>query len=102
MEIKSKTMCANEVRKVGLLIQKASDLGWDVSGYGQADVNPNSGNTYLWLEDYPVTPYIGLGSDDEVCFLFSCGNCGHEWDVPESKVKAEVYPKRCQECKKAV
>ena len=42
---------------------KASDLGMDLSGYGQADVNPNSGYVYLWLEDYPFTLYIDLGSD---------------------------------------
>ena len=42
---------------------KASDLGMDISGYGMADMNPNSGNVYLWLENYPFTLYIGLGSD---------------------------------------
>ena len=52
------------VRKIGLLITKASDLGMDVGGYGYADENPNSGYTYLWLEDYPFTLYIDLGSDD--------------------------------------
>ena len=43
---------------------KASDLGMDISGYGFADVNNNSGYTYLWLEDYPFTLFIGLGSVD--------------------------------------
>jgi hypothetical protein len=71
-----------------------------VSGYGQADLNPNSGNTYVWLEDYPVTPYIGLGGDDEICFLFSCPGCGEEWDVDEADVKAERYPTECEACKK--
>ena len=51
MEIKNEKMCSNEVRKVALLINEASRLGWDISGYGFADVNPNSGNVYLWLED---------------------------------------------------
>lgn len=63
MEIKS-NLCANAVRKVAMLITKASDLGMDVSGYGFADENQNSGNVYLWLEDYSFTLYIGLGSDD--------------------------------------
>jgi|ERR1035437_8190014 hypothetical protein len=62
MEIKS-NLCSNAVRKVALLITQASKLGMDVSGYGFADENPNSGNVYLWLEDYPFTLYIDLGDD---------------------------------------
>ena len=42
---------------------KASDLGMDLSGYGFANMNQHSGHVYLWLEDYPFTLYIGLGSD---------------------------------------
>ena len=63
MEIKS-NLCSNATRKIALLITKASDLGMDISGYGFADENQNSGNVYLWLEDYQFTLYIGLGSDD--------------------------------------
>ena len=63
MEIKA-NLCSNAVRKIGLLITKASDLGMDLSGYGFADENTSSGNVYLWLEDYPFTLYIDLGSDD--------------------------------------
>lgn len=62
MEITS-NLCSNATRKIGLLITKASDLGMDISGYGEASENCNSGNVYLWLEDYPFTLYIGLGSD---------------------------------------
>lgn len=63
MEIKS-NLSSNPMRKIGLLITKASDLGMDVSGYGFADENPNSGYVYLWLEDYSFTLFIDLGSDD--------------------------------------
>ena len=62
MEITS-NLCSNATRKIGLLITKASNLGMDISGYGMADENTSSGNVYLWLEDYPFTLYIGLGSD---------------------------------------
>jgi hypothetical protein len=62
MEITS-NLCSNATRKIGLLITKASDLGMDISGYGVADENNNSGNVYLWLEGYQFTLYIGLGSD---------------------------------------
>ena len=62
MEMTS-NLCSNATRKVGLLITKASELGMDLSCYGVADENTSSGNVYLWLEDYPFTLYIGLGSD---------------------------------------
>jgi hypothetical protein len=62
MEITS-NLCSNATRKIGLLITKASDLGMDIGGYGEASENTSSGNVYLWLEDYPFTLYIGLGSD---------------------------------------
>lgn len=73
MEINNKNLCSNELRKIALLMTKASDLGMDLSGYGFADVNNNSGYTYLWLEDYPFTLFIGLGSDE----VWAC------WSNPE-------------------
>lgn len=63
MEINNK-LGNNAIRKVALLITKASELGMDVSGYGEASENNMSGYVYLWLEDYPFTLFIDLGSDD--------------------------------------
>jgi hypothetical protein len=57
-------LCANALRKVALLITKAADLGMNLSSYGEAAENPNSGNVYLWLEDYPFCLFISLGSDE--------------------------------------
>ena len=79
MEI-SQILCSNALRKVALLITKASDLGMDVSGYGEAGENQNSGNVYLWLEDYPFTLYIGLGSDT-IYANWSNPNNGEEEDI---------------------
>ena len=76
MEISNK-LCNNELRKAALLITEASRLGMDVSGYGQIDVNPYSGNVYLWLEDYIFTLYIGLGND-EVMACWTNTNNGEE------------------------
>jgi len=59
----TQNLCSNALRKVALLITKASDLGMDISGEGEAAENPHSGHVYLWLEDYPFTLYIDLGSD---------------------------------------
>ena len=63
MNITTENMCSNEVRKAGLLLTKAAELGMDASGYGELGVNLNTGNVYLWLEDYAFALYIGLGSD---------------------------------------
>jgi hypothetical protein len=52
MEIRNNSMCSNEVRKAGLLLAKAAELGMDVTGYGEIAVNNSSGNVYIWLEDY--------------------------------------------------
>ena len=62
MEINTK-LCNNAVRKIALLITKANDLDMDISGYGMANENQYSGHVYLWLEDYPFTLFIDLGSD---------------------------------------
>lgn len=97
MDINAKNMVNSEFRKVAKILTKLSTMDWDLGGYGQADVNKNSGNVYVWLEDYPVTPYIGLGSDT-VKFLFACPNCGNEWDISTKRVKAQDFPCSCGKC----
>lgn len=62
MEIQE-NLCANAIRKIALLITKASDLGMELSGYGHAAENNSNGNVYLWLEDYTFTLFISLGDD---------------------------------------
>ena len=84
MEIKS-NLCSNATRKIGLLITKASELGMGIGGYGFADENPNSGNVYLWLEDYAFTLYIGLGSDDIYAL----------WTNPEDGEEIETEVEGC-------
>lgn len=77
MEIQ-KDLCNNELRKIGLLIAKAGDLGMDLSYYGVAGVNSSSGNTYLWIEDYPFTLFIDLSGDDIIQACWSNFNNGDE------------------------
>ena len=90
MEIKS-NLGNNQMRKVALLLTKASQLGMDISGYGFADENQHSGNVYLWLEDYPFCLFIGLGQDD-IYANWSNPYDGeeHETEV-ESMSLAELY-----------
>lgn len=56
-------MCKWELEKAIFLQKTAVDLGMDISGYGEADVNPNSGYTYLWLEDYQFTLYMPINCE---------------------------------------
>jgi hypothetical protein len=49
-----------ELTKAIYLVQQAKQLGMKLDGYGQIDVNPHSGYTYLWSEDYPFTLYMPI------------------------------------------
>lgn len=60
----NKNLCANAQRKAALLITKSSDLGMNLSCYGEVAENDRSGNVFIWLEDYPFALFIDLGSDD--------------------------------------
>ena len=54
-----------EIQKAGFLIQEAAKLGMRVDGYGEVNVNQNSGYTYLWLEDYQFTLYMEINCELE-------------------------------------
>lgn len=56
-------MCKLELEKAIFLQKTAVDLGMDVSGYGEVNVNPNNGYTYLWLEDYQFTLYMPISCE---------------------------------------
>lgn len=82
MEINSKNVLsdANNINRLSLLLTAISKLGMDVSGYGQIDVNENSGFLYVWAEDYSFTPYID--EEDTIYFMYTCGYCGEEYSMP--------------------
>lgn len=82
MEINTKDMVSNEIRKVALLITKAADLGMDLTSYGEADVNESSGNVYLWVEDYPFTLYIPNGERNTIYALWTNTENGDEISTP--------------------
>lgn len=83
MEITS-NLCANALRKAALLITKASDIGMDLSGYGFADENPNSGNVYLWLEDYSFCLFMGPSGSDSIWANWVDGDTGEEEEIEAS------------------
>jgi hypothetical protein len=70
-------MTSNATLKAARLIQHAALLGMDVGGYGELAVNPHSGNTYLWLEDYNFCLYLPVCSSP-VMVCYSCPIDGEE------------------------
>jgi hypothetical protein len=76
----NETLGNHAYRKIAKLLTKASDLGMDLSGYGEASENTSSGHVYLWLEDYPFTLFISLGAD-EVQALWSNPANGAETEI---------------------
>ena len=61
MDCNLNKMCDWERKKAIFILGLAeNNLDMDCSGYGELAVNPNSGYTYLWLEDYPFTLYMPI------------------------------------------
>lgn len=88
MEINSKIMGNWEMQKAGYLITVAGNLGMDVSGYGFLDVNQNSGNVYLWAEDYQFCLYMPIS-----CNLVKT-DVWAVWSDPENgeEIKMRLQP----------
>lgn len=63
MEWKLNEMVGWERQKALFIASIAERLGMDTSGYGEMSVNPNSGNVYLWLENYPFTLAMPIHCD---------------------------------------
>jgi len=62
------TDCLKAIRAAGLSVDK----------YSQAGVNQNSGNVWVWSEDWSGCVYCSIGFD--VQWLYSCPECGEEHD----------------------
>ena len=64
-------MCDWEIQKGAYLILKAKQLGMNLNSYGELAVNPNSGYTYLWLEDYSFSLFMPIWCEltDEDVFV---------------------------------
>lgn len=95
MNINTENMCANEIRKLALLITKASELGMDIGGYGEVGVNESSGYVYLWLEDYAFTLYIPPSQRNTVYALWTNTNNGDEIETPVKYKSLDQLIKWC-------
>jgi hypothetical protein len=73
-----------EIEKALYLCKVASTtLKMNLQGYGECSINPNSGYTYLWLEDYPFCLYMNIHcilSESDVWVLYTDMYNGTEYE----------------------
>lgn len=60
-------------------IKFAAKHNLSITEHTQCGVNENSGNVWLWDEEWPACIYQDI-SFSGVCFSYSCFNCGDEQD----------------------
>jgi hypothetical protein len=84
MTPKYDTMCEWEKEKALYLQKIALDLGMRIDGYGELAVNPNSGYTYLWLEDYNFTLYMPISCELKKSDVWAL------WTNPEDGEEIEI------------
>lgn len=73
--------------------------GLKLNKYCQAGVNPNSGNVYIWSEDWAGCVYCSLGFN--TAWSYSCPECGNECDFKteaECREYAEKHDYKCESC----
>ena len=81
---KLNTMAGWERKKALYLIEIAEQLGMNIDSYGEIGVNQNSGNTYLWLEDYMFCLYMPINCElrkSDVYASYSCPEDGTEYEI---------------------
>lgn len=75
--------CLVAIRKAGL----------STSPYTQAGLNENSGNVWVWDEDWAGCIACSIGFD--VFWVYSCPECGHEYEF-EDYSDMNNYAQTCQ------
>ena len=75
-------------------IKYASENGLAIDKNTQCGINPNSGNVWLWDEEWPACIYCNISMKTKM--LWTCYNCGNEFDV---KI-GDVVKCECDEFKK--
>lgn len=82
--------CLNAIKAAGKRVDR----------YTQAGVNQNSGNVWVWSEDWPGCVYCSIGFD--VAWCYSCSECGEEHDFDTFEEMEEYtsrYESSCKACK---
>lgn len=75
-------------------LKAVKDAGLNVDKYCQAGINQNSGNVYIWSEDWPGCVYCSIGFN--VAWSYSCSECGEEYDFDTYAELCE-YAEKCSD-----
>jgi hypothetical protein len=81
MHTNFETMTSWEIEKAAYLVLTAKELGMNLNSYGELSVNPNSGYTYIWLENYDFCLYMPIICDlkrDDIYVLHTDSETGKE------------------------
>ncbi len=81
--------CLVAIRKAGL----------STTPYTQAGLNENSGNVWVWDEDWSGCVACSIGFD--VVWIYSCPECGEEWEFEEYEMMgkyASQFEGQCGQC----
>lgn len=62
-------------------LKAIKDAGLHTSKHTRAGINQNSGNVWVWDEDWQGCVYCSICFD--VAWSWSCPNCGEEFDFDE-------------------
>ena len=83
-----------DLDRLALCIQAVRKAGLSVDRHAQAGINEGSGAVYIWSEDWAGSVYCSIGMD--VSWLYSCGNCGEEFDF-DTYSECEDFSKKCND-----
>lgn len=75
-------MCNWERKKAIYLMNIAENkLDMNLNDYGFLDVNQNTGNVYIWLENYPFSLYLPINcelTENDIYVLYTDTETGEE------------------------
>ena len=81
--------CINKIKQEGLTLNE----------HCQAGVNKNSGNVYIYSEDWAGCVYTSIGFDTQ--WNYACPECGEEHDFNTENAcqqYAKLYNHKCEFC----
>ena len=88
-DIKRLNECIKAVHAAGLALDK----------YTHAGVNKNSGNVWVWSEDWAGCVFCSIGFD--VAWVYSCPECGEEHEFSRYEAVggyADKWAGQCDAC----
>jgi len=96
------TIQGADAERLADCIKFAAAQGLEITKHTQAGLNQNSGNVWLWDEDWPGCIYQDIGFSG-ACVSWHCGECGNEIDCKSMKEADKLNEQfneneHCSEC----